>query len=44
MSDQEGLLGEGLHFEIRHGTKPENPLQWINNGKLTIKTTPKTPR
>ena len=44
MSDQEGLLGEGLHFEIRHGTKPENPLQWVNNGKLTIKATSKTPR
>lgn len=44
MSDQEGLLGEGLHFEIRHGTKPENPLQWINNGKLTIKATSQTPR
>ena len=44
MSDQEGLLGEGLHFEIRHGTTPENPLQWVNNAKLTIKATPKTPR
>ncbi|MCX5863583.1 MAG: peptidoglycan DD-metalloendopeptidase family protein [Deltaproteobacteria bacterium] len=43
MSDQEGLLGEGLHFEIRHGTTPENPLQWVNNAKLTIKATPKTP-
>ncbi|MFA7382642.1 MAG: peptidoglycan DD-metalloendopeptidase family protein [Desulfurivibrionaceae bacterium] len=39
MSDQEGLLGEGLHFEIRHGTTPENPLQWVNNAKLTIKAT-----
>ena len=44
MSDQEGLMGEGLHFEIRHGTTPENPLQWVNNAKLTIKATPKTPR
>ena len=43
MSDQEGLLGEGLHFEIRHGTTPENPLQWVNNAKLTIKTTQKAP-
>jgi len=43
MSDQEGLLGEGLHFEIRHGTTPENPLQWVNNAKLTIKATPKAP-
>lgn len=44
MSDQEGLLGEGLHFEIRHGTKPENPLLWINNAKLTIKTSTKAHR
>ncbi len=43
MSDQEGLLGEGLHFEIRHGTTPENPLLWVNNARLTIKATPKTP-
>lgn len=44
MSDQEGLLGEGLHFEIRKGTKPENPLLWVNNAKLTIKATQKAPR
>jgi len=44
MSDQEGLLGEGLHFEIRHGTTPENPMQWVNNAKLTIKATPKKTR
>lgn len=42
MSDQEGLLGEGLHFEIRHGTTPENPLHWVNNANLTIQTSPKT--
>lgn len=36
MSDQEGLLNEGLHFEIRHGTTPENPLHWVNNAKLKI--------
>jgi septal ring factor EnvC (AmiA/AmiB activator) len=41
MSDQEGLLGEGLHFEIRHGTTPENPLLWVNNADLTIQTTQK---
>lgn len=38
MSDQSGLISEGLHFEIRHGTEPENPLHWINNAKLKIKT------
>jgi len=37
MTDQEGLLAEGLHFEIRHGTEPENPLHWVNNAELTIK-------
>lgn len=41
MSDQSGLISEGLHFEIRHGTEPENPLHWINNAKLKIKTTRK---
>jgi len=41
MSDQEGLLSEGLHFEIRHGTTPENPLKWVNNAKLTVKATAK---
>lgn len=39
MSDQEGLVGEGLHFEIRHGTTPENPLHWVNNAKLKITAT-----
>ena len=31
------LLGEGLHFEIRHGTEPENPLSWLNNAGLKIR-------
>ncbi len=39
MSDQEGLLGEGLHFEIRRGTAPENPLAWVNNAPLVIRAT-----
>ena len=39
MSDQEGLVGEGLHFEIRRGTTPENPLHWVNNAKLKITAT-----
>lgn len=37
MSNEEGLLGEGLHFEIRRGTQPENPLLWLNNAGLIIK-------
>jgi septal ring factor EnvC (AmiA/AmiB activator) len=39
MDETEGLLGEGLHFEIRRGTEPENPLHWINNAKLKIQAT-----
>lgn len=36
--DSHTLLSEGLHFEIRHGSIPEDPLQWLN--KETIKTAP----
>ncbi|HSR37087.1 MAG TPA: peptidoglycan DD-metalloendopeptidase family protein, partial [Desulfurivibrionaceae bacterium] len=39
MSDQEGVIGEGLHFEIRQGTTPQNPLHWVNNAKLKITAT-----
>ncbi|MEN8142440.1 MAG: peptidoglycan DD-metalloendopeptidase family protein [Thermodesulfobacteriota bacterium] len=39
MGDQGGLLGEGLHFEIRYGTEPENPLKWVNKRLLKINTT-----
>jgi len=41
MGDQGGLLGEGLHFEIRHGTTPENPLEWVNRGTLNTGPNPK---
>ncbi|MDH4320814.1 MAG: peptidoglycan DD-metalloendopeptidase family protein [Desulfobulbaceae bacterium] len=34
MGDVEGLLAEGLHFEIRYGTKPQNPLLWLDASKL----------
>lgn len=27
--DDSTLLGQGLHFEIRRGSEPEDPLQWI---------------
>lgn len=36
MADNSGLLGEGLHLEIRHGTEPENPLDWLNKRLLKI--------
>jgi murein hydrolase activator len=30
MGDKSQLPAEGLHFEIRHGSKPENPLSWLD--------------
>lgn len=39
MTESGGLLGEGLHFEIRHGTEPLNPLHWVNNSLLKINST-----
>jgi len=34
-----GLLENGLHFEIRHGTTPLNPLEWLNPKTLKIAAT-----
>ena len=39
MGEQNGLLGEGLHFEIRYGTEPENPLKWLNKRLIKINAT-----
>jgi len=36
IDEESGLLADGLHFEIRHGTTPENPLHWLDNGMLSI--------
>lgn len=36
MSDESGLLNDGLHFELRHEAQPINPLQWLNKAKLII--------
>ena len=36
MSEQEGIFGEGLHFEIRHGTEPLDPMKWIKKGALAV--------
>ena len=36
MGDDPALLGEGLHFEIRRGSTPVNPLHWVNNAGLKI--------
>ncbi len=38
IDESSGLLGEGLHFEIRHGTTPENPMKWVNNAMLRLST------
>ena len=42
MGEQGGLLGEGLHFEIRYGTEPENPLKWVNKRLLKMTPSPAT--
>jgi len=31
-----GLLEEGLHFEIRHGSTPLNPMDWLKPGNLKV--------
>lgn len=36
MTENGGLLGEGLHLEIRHGTEPEDPLDWVNKKLLNL--------
>jgi len=36
MEDNLALLGEGLHFEIRQGAKPEDPMAWLDKAKLRI--------
>jgi septal ring factor EnvC (AmiA/AmiB activator) len=32
------LYGEGLHFEIRQGSKPEDPLIWLKEDSLLLDT------
>lgn len=34
MGNTQGLLAEGLHFEIRYGTTPQNPMLWLDASKL----------
>ncbi len=36
VGDETGLLENGLHFEIRKGTKPLDPLEWLRPGSLKI--------
>jgi septal ring factor EnvC (AmiA/AmiB activator) len=43
MNDQGGLLGEGLHFEIRHGTDAQDPLEWVNRSLLRTAPAPPSP-
>ena len=32
-----GLLQEGLHFEIRHKTEAQNPLDWLEPSQISVK-------
>ncbi|MBU4295099.1 MAG: peptidoglycan DD-metalloendopeptidase family protein [Desulfobulbaceae bacterium] len=32
-----GLLKEGLHFEIRHNTEAQNPLEWLESSQRSLK-------
>jgi septal ring factor EnvC (AmiA/AmiB activator) len=34
IGEDTALFGQGLYFEIRHDTQPENPLDWIQPGTL----------
>ena len=43
MGDEGGLLGEGLHFEIRRGTEALDPLEWINRALLRAAPAPPPP-
>lgn len=38
MGKNTALLGEGLYFELRQGSKPLDPLQWLDKSLLTIRT------
>ena len=37
MGETATLMSEGLYFEIRHGAKSLNPLDWIDTSQLVIK-------
>ena len=43
MGETKGLLAEGLHFEIRYGTQPQDPLLWLDGSKLHLKDSKTTP-
>jgi hypothetical protein len=32
------LYGKGLHFEIRKGSTPEDPILWLKNDALPLET------
>ena len=34
--ESDKLFGEGLHFEIRNGSKPEDPLVWLKKNSLPV--------
>jgi len=36
MGETATLIEEGLYVEIRHGTKTEDPLLWLDKNKLSL--------
>lgn len=38
MGEGTGLLEEGAHFEIRHGSQAVDPLPWLNPERLPVRT------
>ncbi len=36
LGEEAGLIDRGLHFEIRHGTTPVDPLSWLDGTQLAI--------
>jgi hypothetical protein len=36
--ERDPLYGEGLHFEVRKGPNPEDPLLWLKKDALRVET------
>jgi hypothetical protein len=42
--DGDPLFGEGLHFEIRKGANPEDPLLWLRKDAFPNEPLPPVPQ
>ena len=42
--DGDPLFGEGLHFEIRKGSNPEDPLLWLKKDAFPKESLPRAPK